>query len=96
VSETAFCDMCGGMILGDAVRYEVRIRIVAGYDVLELSEEDLKKDTRAELQRLADSLKDADPDELERGIFEQFEYDLCARCRGKYRKNPLLGGEKTP
>ena len=83
------CDLCGCLIIGDPVRYELKIRLYAGYDVLELTEEDLRKDLKGEMDELLRLMEGRDPEELEREVYEEFSFDLCSRCRKVYRKDPL-------
>lgn len=89
------CDMCGKLIIGDPVRYELHIKLFAGYDVLEITEKDLKEtDFEREMERLVRRTEGMDPEELEKQVYEEFRYDLCAACRNKYRKDPLFRKER--
>ena len=52
------CDMCGKPLLVDEpARYEVRIEVYAAYDPLELTPDDLARDTRAEIHALLERMK---------------------------------------
>ena len=86
------CDMCGALIIGDPVRYELKIRLYAGYDILEISSEDLSQDTTSEMQGLVRRMEGTDPQELEKQVHEEFSFDLCVRCRDVYRRDPLCRG----
>ncbi len=83
------CDMCGRLIIGDPVRYELKIKLYAGYDVLEIAAQDLEQDLIGKLNDLTRQMEGRDPEEMEREIYEEFSYDLCVSCRDRYRRDPL-------
>jgi hypothetical protein len=85
------CDLCGRkMIEDESVRYVVKIEVYAAYDPLELSDDDLIEDHRAEMRELIEKMKDADPQELEDQVYHAFRFDLCAECQKKYLQDPLF------
>ena len=84
------CDLCGRPLFDvSEVRYEVRIEVKAAYDPLEITEEDLKKDFRAEITRLLQQLEGISEEEAQDEVYRQFEFDLCAACQKRYVRNPL-------
>jgi len=84
------CDLCGRMLLTKSeVRYEVRIEVKAAYDPLEITDEDLKKDLRAEIARVLRQLEGISAAEAENEVYRQFDFDLCAACHRTYVKRPL-------
>ncbi len=84
------CDLCGKALLTDEpVRYEARIQVYAAYDPLELTPDDLARDTRAEIRALLERLRHADPQELEDSVHKEFRFDLCMACQRSYIRSPL-------
>ena len=84
------CDRCGGnLLIGEAVRYEVRIEVKAAYDPLELTSDDLRGDLRAEMRRLIARMGEADPVELENAVYQVLDRDLCMACRKTRVADPL-------
>ena len=83
------CDLCGKLILGDPLRYELKIEIRAGYDIMEITEKDLERDLKKELDVILRQISRMDPEELEKQVYEVFNFDLCTGCRSHFRKDPL-------
>ncbi|MBI3099696.1 MAG: hypothetical protein HYY93_15915 [Planctomycetes bacterium] len=84
------CDRCGrNLLVGEAVRYEVRIEVKAAYDPLELTSDDLRGDLRAEMRRLIARMEGEDPAELERAVYQVLDRDLCMACRRSWTADPL-------
>ena len=86
------CDLCDDTLLVDSdVRYVLDIRGYAAYDPLEITNADLEKDLKAEIDRLLSRMEGEDPRSLEEDVFKEFRLDLCPRCWKLYRKDPLAG-----
>lgn len=86
------CDLCGKtLLLDEDVRYVVGIEVFAAYDPMELTEEDLKKDYRAEMRRLVKAMEHMDPEKVQDGVYRHFEFHLCPACQKKYIKDPMRG-----
>ena len=84
------CDLCGQALLAKSeVRYEVRIEVKAAYDPLEVTEDDLAQDLRAEIARIIRQLEGISEEEAQNEVYRQFEFDLCAACQKRYVKEPL-------
>ncbi len=84
------CDRCGKALLADeTVRYVVEMKVYAAYDPLELTAEDLAKDHRAEIERLARLIETRDPEELEDEVARVLKLDLCPPCQKRFLKDPL-------
>jgi len=84
------CDRCGKtLLLDENVRYKVRIEVYAAYDPMELSQDDLGRDHRKEIQALLEKLKDLDPEEAQDSVYRRLEFDLCMECQREYLRNPL-------
>ncbi len=84
------CDRCGQVLLARSeVRYEVKIEVKAAYDPLEVTEEDLAQDVRAQIARVLRQLEGISEEEAQNEVYRQFQFDLCASCQKKYIKKPL-------
>ncbi|MDQ7781200.1 MAG: hypothetical protein RDV41_16015 [Planctomycetota bacterium] len=84
------CDICGnGLLLDAPVRYEVKIEVKAAYDPMELSEDDLRRDFKAEIAALLKKLANRSATEMNDEVYKLIEFDLCMTCQKKYIKNPL-------
>ncbi len=87
------CDRCGsGLLLDSPVRYEVRIEVKAAYDPMEITEEDLRKDYRAEMERVLRQLEGISAEEAQDQVYRELRFDLCAACRRPFLMNPLGRG----
>jgi len=56
---------------------------------LEITDQDLAKDIRAEIARLFRQLDGISEEEVQNEVYRQFEFDLCATCQRKYVRQPL-------
>jgi hypothetical protein len=84
------CDLCGQELLTKSkVRYEVRIEVKAAYDPLEITEEDLAHDLRAEIAKVLQQLRGISEEEAQNEVYRQFQFDLCAACQRRYVREPL-------
>jgi hypothetical protein len=84
------CDLCGRpLLVGESVRYQVRIQVFAAYDPLELTPEDLARDHQAEIRALLQQLERLDPQEAEDSVYREFHFDLCMACQRHYLRHPL-------
>ena len=85
------CDRCGeGLLLDGDVRYQMKVEIVAAYDPLEITQEDLEQDFEAEFEKILEQLKSEDPEELQRQVHYQAAFDLCGHCQRSILKDPLF------
>lgn len=84
------CGMCGKtLMLEEDVRYVVRISVTWAADPMELSQDDLRRDLREEMQRVIERAKDLDEQELMNSVHKEFRFYLCPRCQKAYIRNPL-------
>jgi hypothetical protein len=71
------------------LRYVTKIQVYAAYDPLEISFDDLRKDAKAEIQKLLKQMEGKTEEELMREVYTAFEFDLCPACQKEYVKDPL-------
>ncbi len=84
------CDLCGKELPRDGeVRYEVKIEIKAAYDPLNVTEDDLAKDFRAEIAKVLQQLEGVSLAEAQNQVYRLFAYDLCPACQKIYVRNPM-------
>lgn len=84
------CDRCGRRLEpDDPDRYVVRVEVFAAADHLSISEEDLRRDHRDEIERLLNQLEDMNPDDVEDQTYRAFRFDLCRDCHKEYLRNPI-------
>jgi hypothetical protein len=85
------CDGCGAPLLVESdVRYEVKIEVKAAYDPMEITEDDLKKDYRAEMAKLIAKLEHVTEAQAMDEVYRTFRFDLCTPCQRKYLVKPLV------
>ncbi len=83
------CDRCGQPIPPDRLRYIAKIQVYAAYDPLEITFDDLTRDHRHEINTLLEQCEGVSEEELMRGVFVEFKYNLCAACQKAYLARPL-------
>ncbi|PYJ80855.1 MAG: hypothetical protein DME22_22990 [Verrucomicrobia bacterium] len=86
---THICDRCGRPIEQGKLRYIAKIQVFAAADPLEITLEDLLRDTRREIDRLLQQCEELTEEELMRDVFVKFEFDLCRTCQKAYVTDPL-------
>jgi len=86
---THVCDRCGRPIRKGDLRYVARIEVVAAADLLEITLEDLLRDTRREMDALLQQCEQLTEEELMRDVYVKFEFDLCRVCQKAYVTDPL-------
>lgn len=84
------CDKCGRMMTAnDPQRFILKMEVYAAAAPLEFSRQDLEPDHTAEIDRLVEQLKQADPDEVENQTYRAFRFDLCRDCHRQLLSRPL-------
>jgi DNA repair exonuclease SbcCD ATPase subunit len=84
------CDLCGQELRAKSeVRYEVRIEVKAAYDPLEITEQDLAQDLRAEIAKVLRQLEGLSEEDARNEVYRQFDFDLCVACQRRYVRGPL-------
>ena len=86
------CDKCGrNMEPNDAQRFIVKMEIFAATGHLDLDSEAVARDSSA-LANVIESLKKANPDEIEDQTYRAFRFDVCDACRRILLDRPLGPG----
>ena len=84
------CSMCGKtLLLDEDVYYIARVQVFAAANAMEISADDLRRDWRRELERLAQEAAKMSAEELESQVYKELTFYLCPPCRAEYLKNPL-------
>lgn len=84
------CDRCNEpLLVRTDVRYEVKIEVKAAYDPMEITEDDLNLDHRAEMEKLLQQMEGLSAEEAQNQVYRAFKFDLCPPCRREYLRNPL-------
>lgn len=74
------CDSCGKKLDKPSERYILKIELYASPEI-EITRDDLKKDTKQEIRELIEQTKNMDPKQLEEDIHVFYKLTLCKRCR---------------
>jgi endonuclease-3 related protein len=74
------CDSCGRPLPRPHERYNLKIELYASPEVV-ITEEDLKRDSAAEMKALLSQMEKMDPQELEEDVYVAYRLNLCKRCR---------------
>jgi hypothetical protein len=91
---THICDRCGRPLEQGQLRYIARIEVLAAADPLEITLNDLLRDSRRELDALLAQCEQLTEEELMRDVYVKFEFDLCRACQKAYVSNPLFVEER--
>ena len=80
------CDECGGVSARDEQMYTIRIELFARAEPLVFGADDALKDHAKAIADLLGAMESIDAEEATDQVHEQYEYDLCARCRGRIHR----------
>jgi hypothetical protein len=84
------CARCGVELApGKGDFYLVRIEAFADPTPPEFSEDDLRQDTRAEIQRLLDEMRDLSPQEAMDQVYRRLVLYLCGSCYRQWIEDPV-------
>ena len=89
---THICDRCGRPLERGQLRYIARIEVLAAADPLEITLDDLLRDSRREMDALLEQCEQLTEEELMRDVYVKFEFDLCRPCQKAYVTDPLSAG----
>jgi hypothetical protein len=80
------CDLCHCPLEASDLRYVVRIEM---YPALDPPAEDEWDDDRDYLLEIHESLEDGAENQENIDPYRELHFDLCARCRKKFARDPL-------
>jgi len=86
---THICDRCGRPLEQGQLRYIARIEVLAAADPLEITLDDLLRDSRREMDALLQQCEQLTEEQLMRDVYVKFEFDLCRSCQKSYVTDPL-------
>ncbi len=86
---THICDRCGRPLEQGQLRYIARIEVLAAADPLEITLDDLLRDSRREMDALLAQCEHLTEEQLMRDVYVKFEFDLCRFCQKSYVTDPL-------
>jgi len=75
------CMRCGIELPYGSLVYVVQVKVFADFDGVILESEE---ESRRPLDQLIEQVRDKDPKELEKEVFEEFTLILCKRCRDQF------------
>jgi endonuclease-3 related protein len=79
------CDSCGADLKHPRQRYILKIQLYASPEV-ELTREDLKRNTQVELRRLLKQLETMDVRKIQEEVFVSYKLILCKKCRDTFNE----------
>lgn len=89
--QSLLCHRCGVEVHpGRAEFYVVRIEAFADPTPPEITDEDLKRDLRTEIERLAEQLDALSEQEAMDQVYRRLVICLCTRCYHQWIENPAL------
>ncbi|MCX7048277.1 MAG: hypothetical protein NTX50_22680 [Candidatus Sumerlaeota bacterium] len=86
MSEKKSCAICGCVLDGERIAYLLKIELMADPAPPAITQEDLDKDLRAEMEALIAAMENMDPSEAEDEVYERYDYWLCAACRKRLHR----------
>ncbi len=75
------CFRCGKELPPGSLSYVVNIEVFAGFNGYLIEPEE---GVDGQLKRLFEQVKDSDPEELEKEVYEEFTLVLCKSCRDRF------------
>jgi hypothetical protein len=76
-----YCWRCGKELSPGALTYVVHIRVFADFDGVLLEPEE---GADQQLKEILEQIKEADPKELEKEVYEELTLHLCKSCRDRF------------
>ncbi len=84
-----FCDRCGAELTpGEGSFYVVRIEAFADPTPPSFSDEDLRRDRKAELDQLLAEMSELSEQEAMDQVYRRLTLYLCTPCYGRWIENP--------
>ncbi len=75
------CFRCGKALSPGSLTYVAQVRVFADFDGVILEGEE---DIDHQLKRMMEEVEAADPEELEKEVFEEYTIILCKSCRDRF------------
>ncbi len=75
------CDRCLKLSNIGEQRYVFSAELFAAFDGLEITEDDLSKDLKSEINELVKSMENIDSDLLQNEVHKFYDLSLCKQCR---------------
>ncbi len=75
------CFRCGKKLPPGNLVYVANIRVFADFDGVLL---DPEEGVEEQMEKILEEIQDADPDELEKEVYEEFNLILCKSCRDRF------------
>jgi hypothetical protein len=75
------CFRCGKKLPPGDLVYVANIRVFADFDGVLL---DPEEGVEEQMGKIFEQIQDADPDELEKEVYEEFTLILCKSCRDRF------------
>jgi hypothetical protein len=72
---------CGTPLPYGSLVYTVQVKVFADFDGVILESEE---ESQQPLDQLLEQIKNEDPSELEKEVYEEFTLVLCKRCRDRF------------
>lgn len=85
------CDRCGD-VMRPGGYYDVTLEVKSDRGPLEITRDDLRRDTQAEIDDLVEQLKDVDPATLEADVYKLMKFRICRGCQQVLLHDPLQRG----
>lgn len=86
---THICDRCCRPLSKKSPRYVVKIQVYASPEPPEITEEDLRADTKTEMKEALDQAIEQTEAEMMRDVYVELKYDLCRKCQQEYLQQPM-------
>lgn len=86
---THICDRCCRPLAQKSPRYVVKIQVYAAADPMEITAEDLQKDSKTALKEAMEKAAEQTEAEAMRDVYVELQYDLCRPCLQAYLQQPI-------
>lgn len=90
------CNRCQKRLFDHRLYYRCHARLTSEPREVVITEEDLAKDHRAEIQKLCDAMANRDPQEVEEEVYVDLTFYLCTSCKQNFVKEVRKGPSEEP
>lgn len=90
------CNRCQKRLFDHRLYYKCHARLTSEPREVVITEEDLAKDQRAEIQKLCDQMANRDPQEVEEEVYVDLQFYLCTACKREFVKEVRKGPSMLP